>query len=84
MIAICGPISILSMSGKGKPFTFSPLIGFLINGDLGLMTPQSQHLVWPYVHRLNYVEAVYNFLINGWYLCMTGMLDMCQGTHLSP
>ena len=63
--AICDPASILSKSGKGKPFPFLPLIGFLINGDVGLMTPQSQHPVWPCTHGLTYIENNLQFS-NSW------------------
>ena len=83
LVVTCGPILILSKSGKGEPFTFSPLIGFLINGAQGLMTPLSQHLTWPYAHGLICIVAAYNFLIHGQYLCNTGMLDWYQGNYLS-
>ena len=83
LVSTCGPISTLSKSGKGKPFTFSPLIRFLINGDWGLMTPQSQPLAWLCIHGLIYVVASYNFLIHDQYLCNTSMSKCCPGTHLS-
>ena len=84
LIGICGPISILSNSGKCEPITSSLAIEFFTNGDWDLMTPQSQHLALPCTHELVCARATYSFLIPVQYLCNASMLDLYQGTHPSP